>query len=164
MLNVDYIMKSLLSQALESDTFHISTTKLGDSAALATAFVVDQDSSLTPTSAQLLSNSSARTIAIVDRVADIDLAAKTIVSARFSFRGTSPYSPDLVLVNDFVKNEFIEACTKYAGKFFGSSTKATSSQSKGDSDTKKAFKTAEGAGEISTFGSNDFLVADVQER
>ncbi|KAJ5728880.1 ALDH-like protein [Penicillium malachiteum] len=50
-------------------------------------------------------------IAIVDRTADLDSAAQALVAARFSFGGTSPYAPDIILVNEFVKRPFLAAVT-----------------------------------------------------
>ena len=46
---------------------------------------------------------------MVDRTAHIDEAAQAVVRARFSRRGTSPYAPDVALVNEFVLEEFL-AC------------------------------------------------------
>lgn len=53
--------------------------------------------------------SAQRTVAVVDRTADIAAAAADIVHARFSHSGESPYAPDLVLVNEFVIKEFLDA-------------------------------------------------------
>lgn len=46
---------------------------------------------------------------MVDRTADIKTAASELVAARFSFRGHSPYAPDIVLVNEFRKQDFLQA-------------------------------------------------------
>lgn len=100
---------------------------------------------------------------MVDRAADFENAAKSIVTARFSFQGTSPYSPDLVIVNDFIRGEFVEACTRRASKFF-SSNKANSRENNAVSHTKKAFKDAESKSQISTFGSSNFVLAEVLDR
>lgn len=48
-------------------------------------------------------------IAIVDRTANLEEAAEALLTARFSFNGTSPYAPDVVLVNEFVKKDFLNA-------------------------------------------------------
>jgi acyl-CoA reductase-like NAD-dependent aldehyde dehydrogenase len=48
-------------------------------------------------------------LAVVDRTAHVDEAAQAVVRARFSRRGSSPYAPDAVLVNEFVLEEFL-AC------------------------------------------------------
>jgi acyl-CoA reductase-like NAD-dependent aldehyde dehydrogenase len=53
--------------------------------------------------------SSTRTVAIVDRTADLTSAAEAIATARFAYGGNSPYAPDLVLVNEFVKSQFLRA-------------------------------------------------------
>ena len=157
-MNIDRVLKKILSEALDDDTFYISNTTVQE----ATAFVVDQTSAESqPTLNQLSSNASSRTIAIVDRAADVELAAKTIINARFSFQGNSAYSPDLVIVNDFVKARFTEACIQYASKFH---TKKSSRRQQVPSQTKKAFKEAEEKGQISVFGSSDFVLADIRER
>lgn len=157
-MNIDRVLKKILSEALDDDTFYISNTTVQEP----TAFVVDQTSAESqPTLNQLSSNASSRTIAIVDRAADVELAAKTIINARFSFQGNSAYSPDLVIVNDFVKARFTEACIQYASKFH---TKKSSRRQQVPSQTKKAFKEAEEKGQISVFGSSDFVLADVRER
>jgi hypothetical protein len=62
-----------------------------------------------PSLDNLASPSHGVVFAVVDRTADVDLAAKELVAGRFSFRGKSPYAPDLVLVNDFVKETFLQA-------------------------------------------------------
>lgn len=158
-------MKALLPQALDNDTFCISPTTLQDSSILESALLVDQTSN--PSSSkinQLISKSSDRTVAVVDRAAEIESAAESIVTARFSFQGTSAYSPDLVIVNEFIKSDFIEACTRYASKFFSSNSSSQGRQNDGVSATKKALKDAENKNQISTFGSNNFVLADVLDR
>ena len=62
-----------------------------------------------PISTTLHSPSEARVVAIVDRSADIPSAAHEIVKARIAWGGRSPYAPDLVLVNEFVIQQFTQA-------------------------------------------------------
>lgn len=50
----------------------------------------------------------------MDRTADIDEAAKALVTARFGFRGSAVYAPDVVLVNEFVKTRLLKAITQHA--------------------------------------------------
>lgn len=50
----------------------------------------------------------------MDRTADIGQAAKAITTARLPPYHTSPYAPDLVAVNNFVIDAFIEACLEVA--------------------------------------------------
>lgn len=54
----------------------------------------------------------------MDRTADIENAASALVSARFGFRGRSPYAADLVLVNEFVIDEFSNAVVEKAARYF----------------------------------------------
>jgi len=58
-------------------------------------------------SKDLLSNDDRRVIAVVDRTANVADAAISLVRSRFAFGGRSPYAPDLVLVNEFSKQEFL---------------------------------------------------------
>lgn len=51
--------------------------------------------------------SSTQAVTIVDRTADLTSAAEAIATARFAYGGNSPYAPDLVLVNEFVKSQFL---------------------------------------------------------
>lgn len=129
---------------------------------LSSVFVVDQRSdNSNPALNQLISNPLARSIAIVDRAADIDQAAKSVVNARFSFQGTSPYSPDVVLVNDFVKASFMEACVKYASKFQTTAKQSSRAQT---ISTQKMVKDAEAKGQITSFGSTGFTLIDIKDR
>jgi len=62
---------------------------------------------------------SARVAAIVDRTANVGDAALTIGSSRVAYGGRSPYAPDIVLVNEFVADDFlfhlVQAVTSYEG-------------------------------------------------
>ena len=61
--------------------------------------------------------SSQKSIAVVDRTADVVSAAEHIIRARFGFRGRSPYAPDVVLVNEFVKKAFLDAAVQQSIKY-----------------------------------------------
>lgn len=86
------------------------------------------------------------------------------MTARFSFQGTSPYAPDVVVVNEWVKKEFFEACAKYATQLFSSRGSVKPSSSIASKETAKAIKEAEAKGQLSTFGSADFKIADISDR
>lgn len=162
MLNVDSVLKDLLPKALDPDTFCIINATLKSQENM---LLIDQTakSNVSPAS-QLSSNSSARAIAIVDRDADIEYAAKTIVKARFSFQGTSPYSPDLIVVNEYIKGEFTEACSRYAGKFFTSASKSIVARNNNFIETKKALKDAEDKGKVTTSGTSVFKIVDIHDK
>jgi acyl-CoA reductase-like NAD-dependent aldehyde dehydrogenase len=112
----------------------------------------------------LISSSTNRVIAFVDRTADIQAAAKAITTARFSFGGTSPYAPDLVLVNEFVKEAFFEACSKYATSAFAKESSVKKVSGNLSEATRKVVKDAEDKKLISSFGSNEFKLIDVLDR
>ncbi|KAJ5034805.1 Aldehyde dehydrogenase family 3 member B1 [Penicillium chrysogenum] len=56
-------------------------------------------------------------VAVVDRTADINHAAEALVAARFSFGGRSPYAPDIVLVNEYIKEQFLIALVQASVSF-----------------------------------------------
>ena len=165
-MNIDTLLKSLLTKALDNDTFGI-VTKSVPSESLPAHILLDQrspSSSLISKTNELLSSTSSRTLAIVDRTANVDAAAQAIVTARFSFQGTSPYAPDLVIVNEWVKKDFFEACTKYTTQLISSKGSVKPSSLNSTKETAKAIKEAESEGQLSTFGGNDFKIVDISDR
>jgi hypothetical protein len=58
---------------------------------------------------------------VVDRTADLALAAEHLVAARFAFGGTSPYAPDLILVNEYIKKDFFEHALKQSIRYLSGS-------------------------------------------
>jgi aldehyde dehydrogenase (NAD+) len=74
-----------------------------------------------PTHTQLASPNG-HVIAIIDRTAHLARAAQDLVAARFSFGATSPYAPDIVLVNEFVKKEFTELVLQQSIRFLTTSS------------------------------------------
>ena len=71
-------------------------------------------------------------VAIVDRTADLSAAAKDLVTARFAFGGASPYAPDLVLINEFKKEEFMQLVLQHSIRFLANSTSASARDVKKD--------------------------------
>lgn len=49
----------------------------------------------------------AKVVAIIDRTANISQAASIVGLSRTIFKGKSNYAPDIVLVNEFVADDFI---------------------------------------------------------
>lgn len=162
---MDAVLKNLLTAALDLNTFCIIKS-LPDQAVLDEALLVDQTtngSSRTLTS-ELLSSTQARCVAIVDRSADIEAAARAIATARFSFGGSSPYAPDLVLVNEFVKKDFFEACSRYATLSFAEEGGMKRVSGNQHEETRKAIVVAEAKGQVSSFGSNEFKLVDILDK
>ncbi|KAF3032491.1 hypothetical protein E8E12_003029 [Didymella heteroderae] len=135
------LLRTLLLQALEADTFaFVSSTPSQD--ALATCLQVIQETQVQhPTYAQLASPQS-KVIAIVDRTADLVSAAEHLVTARFAFGGSSPYAPDLIFVNEYVKKDFLEHVLKFAIPYLASSEESVSNGSPTSGGQKLGSKTA----------------------
>ncbi|OBT85867.1 hypothetical protein VE02_06076 [Pseudogymnoascus sp. 03VT05] len=164
LLKVDAILKEILPAALDFDTFMVSAKLIEDPSILSSSLLVDQTSPSTTTIANSLSSPNKhRTIAIVDRTADIDCAAKAIVTARFKFQGASPYSPDLVIVNEYIKDEFFATCSKYASQMFVSGGKAKRSRSNAEAETRKFFEDAIAKEQLTTFRFADCIIAHVTD-
>lgn len=169
---MDLVLRTLLTQALDTNTFCIVKSTSDHPAIQESAVIIDQAGEVqsAPLVNQLRSSSTNRCVAIVDRSADIEAAAKAIATARFSFGGTSPYAPDLVLVNEFVKKEFFEACSQHASSLFAGEAggKRKNSHNKLDGnreeELKKAIKSAEEKGQVSSFGSTEFKLVDILDK
>ncbi|KAL4803139.1 Aldehyde/histidinol dehydrogenase [Aspergillus unguis] len=115
-LTLPPLLKRILPEALDADTFAIAEER-PDTTFLEQTLVVAQTEILPRPSQSLVSPSTARTIAVVDRTADIPTTAQSLVAGRFSFGGKSPYSPDLVLVQEFVLKALVEGILGTAPKY-----------------------------------------------
>lgn len=126
------MLRNLLSEALEADTFGVITSN-PPSESIETCLQVLQETQVEePTYSQLVSPQS-KVIAVVDRTADLPKAAEQLVAARFAFGGTSPYAPDLVLVNEFIKKDFVEQVMQQSIRFLSGSNDITANGSKSSS-------------------------------
>jgi hypothetical protein len=93
----------------------------------------------------------------VDRTADVKLAARELVAARFAFGGSSPYAPDLVLVNEFVKQEFLQAVGEETRRL------GEGKQQQGYGSEKKAKGSGKASEKIEKFRKSDSKVEVVLE-
>jgi hypothetical protein len=101
--------------SLDNDTFSLVEDMPDNEAFTRRCLVIDQTSGSTLNSNFEVLQAppkTSRVVAVVDRHADIESAAAAIAGARIAFNGRSPYAPDLVLVNEFVLNEFVQAAVK----------------------------------------------------
>jgi len=153
----------VLTKALDANTFWVSEGAVEDEDVLRRALVVDQkgESGQSDSTRQLVSPSGARTVAVVDRTANVEEAARAITMARFSFGGGSPYAPDLVLVNEFVKAKFYEACSRYATRAFAERG-ASAVEELGPVDM--AVREAEAQKEVVSFGGQGFKLLEIVDR
>jgi hypothetical protein len=96
---------------LSIDTFAITSSPITDEELLSKAFTVKQTVSDVrwPRTNELISLPHSPVVAVVDRTANVKHAAGELVRARFAFGGTSPYAPDVILVNEFAKKDFLQA-------------------------------------------------------
>ncbi|KAF2152847.1 ALDH-like protein, partial [Myriangium duriaei CBS 260.36] len=107
-------LKKALEKALDKDIFAIVAEAVRDEKILASSVQVLQDiPGTTPRRDNQIVSLAAPTIAVVDRSADFEATAKALVAARFSFNGRSPFAPDLVLVNEFVKKDLVDALIRH---------------------------------------------------
>ncbi|KAF2688096.1 hypothetical protein K458DRAFT_440814 [Lentithecium fluviatile CBS 122367] len=118
------LLRILLPKALEPDTFTIVSSDPSPASLSQCLQVLQETENKDPTYSQLVSPKR-KVIAIVDRTADLAAAAECLVTARFAFGGTSPYAPDVVLVNEFVKKDLTEHVLKHAIRFLASSGAAS---------------------------------------
>ncbi|KAL4790682.1 Aldehyde/histidinol dehydrogenase [Aspergillus venezuelensis] len=111
------LLSRLLTQALDADTFAIAEMK-PDSSFLEKVVVVAQTNVGTASYPQALTSPvTARTVAVVDRTADLSTAAQSLVAARFAFGGRSTYAPDIVLVHEFALKGLVEALILHSSKY-----------------------------------------------
>ncbi|CAH0040538.1 unnamed protein product [Clonostachys solani] len=97
---------SLVGSALDDHVFKVVYSQLTDDEIASRHTRIVQKLDVNP-----------RVIAIIERDADLQLAAKAVASARFSLRGKSPFAPDLVLVNEWVKKDFLSALAQHTSAF-----------------------------------------------
>lgn len=109
----------MLSSTLDRDTFVIVDKKIELDALPKNCVRLfgssEPDMKLSRTD---LAPPSTRSLAIVDRYADMRQAAMSILRARFSFAGQAPLAPDVILVNEFRIKEFCTAIAEFTSKYF----------------------------------------------
>jgi aldehyde dehydrogenase (NAD+) len=138
------LLRRLLTAALETDTFAVISSDPSSESLSACVQVLQEKHIGQPIYSQLVSPRS-KVIAIVDRTADLASAAEQLATARFAFGGTSSYAPDLVLVNEFIKKEFLEHVLKHSIRFLAGSSglsnaSATTREAKKSSGVAENFK------------------------
>ncbi len=120
LLQTPRVVLPLIASALDHDIFATTNEATDDDLNHPHVRVLQNGSSAPHLAHHLVSDPSARVVAIVERDADLDAAAQELVRARFSVRGRAPYAPDVVLVNEWVKREFLQAVVKHAVGFSSS--------------------------------------------
>lgn len=114
------LLRKILTDTMDKDTFLIVESQPDEDFLSKNTTVVDGRT--TPSAAssfRVLSSPPSRTVTIVDRTSLIADAAQAVVRSRLAFCGRSPYAPDLILVNEFVLDEFCRSAARYAAVRFG---------------------------------------------
>ena len=153
------MLRKVLTGALDRDTFAIVDQHVADESFLAESLQVIQDSSISPSAGgarTLISPSLGQILAVVDRTADLNRAAESLVRSRFSFGGKAVYAPDIVLVNEFVKKPFLEAAMRHAAAYTSPTTNGTTN---GSADTKEIADANESLRSLATSTSSANIVS-----
>lgn len=101
------ILKKCIVEALDGATIGLVSSRPGEEF-LQKCFIIDQTGRAELGSVPALwSRPNLCAVAIVDRTADVNKAAREIFHANTFFLGRGPYAPDLILVNEFVGDELI---------------------------------------------------------
>ncbi len=109
-------LRQLLIDSLDADIFAVSDARPPSSFLRHCTLVLQEEGQHENDTSQgvdKLTSRYSRTIAIVDRGADLAQAATATVRACFSRGGNSPYAPELVLVNEFVFDKFTSHLLEY---------------------------------------------------
>ncbi|ORY19315.1 Aldehyde/histidinol dehydrogenase [Clohesyomyces aquaticus] len=137
------LLRKLFAEGLESDCYAM-TAAPPEKAEVADCLRISQSPEAKDANSVGLGlvASGGRVVAVVDRTANVAVAAENLVTARFSFGGTSPYAPDIVLVNEFVKKEFLEEVLKRSIPFLAGSSSplAVNGSANGAVSEKAGFK------------------------
>lgn len=90
----------------------VASTRIEDPVFLAKCLLVDQTTVVLKNPDSLQHRPHQLAVAVVDRKADIARAAQAVLASKCWFGGTSPYSVDVVLVNEWVKKDFVACCSE----------------------------------------------------
>lgn len=107
----------------------------------------------------LVSPSNSLVAAVVDRTANLEEAARALTTARMSFGGKSPYAPDVILVNEFVKRDFLQAVIRHSIQYMAAENGGASAQKRAPGAGRAELKGVR----VITSGSNGSIL-DVEDR
>lgn len=118
--SLNSILRKLLRASLLKETFAIVDQDPFDSSFSAKycTYLDGCEAEKVVSNTRLLRTQANRVVAVVDRSADVSLAAKECVKARFAFGGRSVYAPDIILVNEFAIQKFRTSVAECALRYF----------------------------------------------
>ncbi|THW54895.1 hypothetical protein D6D20_09879 [Aureobasidium pullulans] len=108
------IIRQVMEAGLDNEAFLTIPSRAPDSF-LEQCLLVDQihkSSGASIVGRSLISKTSGRIVAIVDRTTQVENAVKEIFASRMQYGGQSNYAVDQVFVNEFVAHEFLAALRK----------------------------------------------------
>ncbi|KAK3290870.1 Aldehyde/histidinol dehydrogenase [Chaetomium fimeti] len=163
LLRTPRLVLDLITKALDDDVFGTTTSPIGESDLDHPHIRVLQNGSESAhLSHHLVSEPEARVVAVVERDADLDVAARELVRSRFALRGRSPYAPDLVLVNEWVKKEFLEAVVRHTIRFVSDGGKKSPPRTASGQSLSELVRTEKAVNVLSW--SSAGAVVEVQDR
>jgi acyl-CoA reductase-like NAD-dependent aldehyde dehydrogenase len=164
LLRTPRLVLDLIAQALDHDIFETTTNNPITDADLDHPHirVLQNGTDSAHLTHHLVSDPESRVVAVVERDADLDSAAQELVRARFALRGRSSYAPDLVLVNEWVKREFLEAVVRHSVRFASEDGKKAPARAASGGSLTELVKTEKGVNVLSW--SSAGAVVDVEDR
>lgn len=109
---ISLILRKLLIESLDADIFAISNSRPSTKDFTSQCTLVLQgteDIDQSKWSQIIRSPPHSGSVVVVDRTADVVNTAEIISDANFAFRGESPYSPRVVLVNEYICDQLLSA-------------------------------------------------------
>jgi acyl-CoA reductase-like NAD-dependent aldehyde dehydrogenase len=163
LLRTPRLVLDLVSQALDDDIFEVTHGTVDDAdLGHPHVRVLQNGSASAPLSHHLVSDPEARVVAVIERDADLELAAQELVKSRFALRGRSPYAPDMVLVNEWVKRPFLEAVVRHAVRFGADEGKKSPARTAPGQSLSELVRSEKGVNVLSWSSSG--AVVEVEER
>ncbi|KAL3440791.1 hypothetical protein BJX65DRAFT_316136 [Aspergillus insuetus] len=147
----------ILFTCLDAETYALLDSQPTEAEEDQVALVVDQTGELSLAKC-LSSKPQLRSIAVVDRTANVEQAASAILAAHVSYRGASPHAPDLILVNEWVKKKFVDACIRLAPD------NSRRERITGGDKLRQTVTDAERSGEASVIGTTSLMLVDIRDR
>ncbi|KAF2798429.1 ALDH-like protein [Melanomma pulvis-pyrius CBS 109.77] len=155
------LLQKLLKIALDPSTVEFVTSRASDDdlgpnhirVIQNNTTAADQQPLLPTIYSPLISLPESRVVAIVDRGVDFANTAAALVTARFGFGGNSPYAPDVVLVHEYVKKEFLIAVVEEMVKFTANGSVLKPVEQERAEHVKRLLESGQKSGEIQVTSS-----------
>ena len=120
LLRLSSLLRMMVTESLDTISFRIASTRPSIDQ-LRKCLVIDQQDCVSPGNARrlLASYRTSGAVAIVDRTANVDLAAKHIAMSISLYSSRGPYAPTCIFVNEFVQKEFSRRLEKHVATISG---------------------------------------------